>query len=142
MTEQLRDDLDRFAAEHDFSGRSEVIREACQSLLDEYEETDEGDRQVLGTVTAVFGYDTPAVERRMMDVRHEFEASIRSNSHDCLENDAGCVETFVIEANESLLLEFIATVRAVDESVCVEYTTFPVEMLDAERTSPADDPAA
>ena len=98
MTERLRDDLDTFAEEHGYTGRSEVIREACQSLLKEYQETDYEGRRVLATVTAVFGYDEPEIERRMMDIRHEFEASIRSNSHDCLEGNAGCVETFVIEA--------------------------------------------
>ena len=29
MTERLRDDLDTFADEHDYSGRSDVIREAA-----------------------------------------------------------------------------------------------------------------
>ncbi len=85
MTEQLRNDLDTFAEEHGYTGRSEVIREACQSLLEEYQETDYEDRRVLTTVTAVFGYDEPEIEHRMMDIRHEFEASIRSNSHNCLE---------------------------------------------------------
>jgi CopG family nickel-responsive transcriptional regulator len=97
MTERLRDDLDTFAEEHGYTGRSEVICEASQSLLEEYRETDDVE-QVLATVTTLFGYDEPETERRMMDIRLEFEASIRSNSHDCLECNAGCVETFVIEA--------------------------------------------
>jgi CopG family nickel-responsive transcriptional regulator len=129
MTERLRDDLDTFAEEHGYSGRSEVIREACQSLLEEYQETDDKDRRVLATVTAVFGYDEPEIERRMMDIRHEFEASIRSNSHNCLEGNAGCVETFVIEAEYDVVLNFIATVRGVDESVSVEYTVVLVDVM-------------
>jgi CopG family nickel-responsive transcriptional regulator len=132
MTERLRDDLDTFAEEHGYSGRSEVIREACQSLLEEYQETDDRDQRVLATVTAVFGYDEPEIERRMMDIRHEFEASIRSNSHNCLEGNAGCVETFVIEATYDDALRFIGTVRGADESVSVEYTVVPVEALNAE----------
>lgn len=55
MTERLRNDLDTFAEEYGYSGRSEVIREACQSLLEEYQETDYEDRRVLATITAVFG---------------------------------------------------------------------------------------
>ncbi|MFC6976597.1 CopG family ribbon-helix-helix protein [Halomicroarcula sp. GCM10025709] len=132
MTERLRDDLDTFAEEHGYSGRSEVIREACQSLLEEYQGTEDEDRRVLATVTAVFGYDEPEIERRMMDIRHEFEASIRSNSHNCLEGNAGCVETFVIEATYDDALRFIGTVRGADESVSVEYTVVPVEIMSAE----------
>jgi CopG family nickel-responsive transcriptional regulator len=132
MTERLRDDLDTFADEHGYTGRSEVIREACQSLLEEYQETQYEDRRVLATVTAVFGYDEPEIERRMMDIRHEFEASIRSNSHDCLEANAGCVETFVVETAYDDALRFIGTVRGADESVAVEYTMVPVDVVSAE----------
>jgi CopG family nickel-responsive transcriptional regulator len=129
MTERLRDELDTFAEEHGYTGRSEVIREACQSLLDEYQGADYEDRTVLATVTAVFGYDEPEIERRMMDIRHEFEGPIRSNSHDCLEGNAGCVETFVIEAAYDDALRFIGTVRGADESVSVEYTVVPVDVM-------------
>ncbi|KDE59407.1 nickel-responsive regulator [Halostagnicola sp. A56] len=132
MTERLRDDLDTFAQEHGYTGRSEVIREACQSLLEEYQETDDEDRRVLATVTAVFGYDEPEIERRMMDIRHEFDGAVRSNSHNCLEDNAGCVETFVIEAAYDDALRFIGTVRGADESVSVEYTVVPVDAMNAE----------
>ena len=134
MTERLRDDLDTFAEEHGYTGRSEVIREACQSLLEEYQETDDEDRRVVATVTAVFGYDEPEIERRMMDIRHEFEAPIRSNSHSCLDGNAGCVETFVIEAPYDDALRFIGTVRGADESVSVEYTVVPVDAMNADIT--------
>ena len=131
MTERLRDDLDTFVEEHGYTGRSEVIREACQSLLEEYREPDDENRRVLATVTAVFGYDAPEIERRMMDIRHEFEASIRSSSHDCLDGNAGCVETFVIEAPYGDALRFIGTVRGANESVSVEYTVVPVDVMNA-----------
>jgi CopG family nickel-responsive transcriptional regulator len=132
MPERLRDDLDAFAEEHGYTGRSEVIREACQSLLDEYQETDSEGQRVLATVTAVFGYDEPEIERRMMDIRHEFDASIRSNSHNCLEDNAGCVEMFVLEAAYEDALRFIGTVRGADESVSVEYTVVPADIMSAE----------
>ncbi|MFC7060137.1 CopG family ribbon-helix-helix protein [Halovenus salina] len=134
MTERLRNDLDTFAEEHGYTGRSEVIREACQSLLEEYQETEGEDRRVLATITAVFGYDEPEIERRMMDIRHEFEAVIRSNSHNCLDGNAGCVETFVIETAYDDALRFIGTVRGADESVSVEYTMVPVDVMNADSS--------
>lgn len=132
MPERLRDNLDRLADDHGYSGRSEVIRDACQSLIEEYQVSDESDRHVVGTVTAVFGYDDPEIERKMMDLRHEFEDSIRSNSHDCLEDNSGCVETFVVEATYEDLLRFIGTVRGLDESLTVEYTAVPIELVNSE----------
>jgi CopG family nickel-responsive transcriptional regulator len=68
----------------------------------------------------------------MMDIRHEFEASIRSNTHNCLEGNAGCVETFVVEAAYDDVLRFIGTVRGADESVSVEYTVVPVDVMNAQ----------
>jgi CopG family nickel-responsive transcriptional regulator len=68
----------------------------------------------------------------MMDIRHEFDASIRSNSHNCLDGNAGCVETFVIEAMYDGALRFIGTVRGADESVSVEYTVLPVDIMNAQ----------
>ncbi|ELZ49020.1 NikR family transcription regulator [Halorubrum californiense DSM 19288] len=138
MTERLREDLDTFAEEHGYTGRSEVIREACQSLLEEYQEADYEDQRVLATVTAVFGYDEPEIERRMMDIRHEFEGSIRSNSHNCLRENAGCVETFVVEAAYQDVLHFIGTVRGADESVSVEYTVVPVNGNDTAASDISD----
>lgn len=132
MTEQLREDLDTFAEEHGYTGRSEVIREACQSLLKEYEEGSYEGQQVLCTVTAVFAYDEPEIEGQMMDIRHEFESSIRSNSHTCLQENVGCVETFVVEGVHRDILKFIGTVRGADESVSVEYNTVPVDSVDGE----------
>ena len=132
MPERLRDDLDTFVEEHGYTSRSEVIREACQSLLEEYQESGDEDQRVLATVTAVFGYDAPEIEGQMMDIRHEFDASIRSNSHNCLDGNAGCVETFVIEAPYDDALRFIGTVRGADESVSVEYTVLPVDIMNAQ----------
>ncbi|MBV0902637.1 CopG family ribbon-helix-helix protein [Haloarcula salina] len=94
-------------------------------MLEEYQETDYEDRRVLATITAVFGYDEPVIERRMMDIRHEFEASIRSNSHDCLEGNADCVETFVIEVAYDDARRFIATARGADEPLSVKYRSYP-----------------
>ena len=68
----------------------------------------------------------------MMDIRHEFDASIRSNSHNCLDGNAGCVETFVIEAPYDDALRCIGTVRGADESVSVEYTVVSVNVMNAQ----------
>jgi len=74
-----------------------------------------------------------------MDIRHEFEDSIRSNSHNCLNNETGCVETFVLESEYDTLLSFIWTVRGAGEDVSVEYTVVPIEnagsILDTENSA-------
>ena len=131
MSDSLRDELDQFVTDHGYDGRSELIREACQSLLEESQSIDFEGRDVIGTVTAVFGYDEQEIERQMMEIRHAFETEIRSNSHNCLTNNAGCVETFVLEAKSETVSKFVETVRAVDESVCVRSITIPVDTMNS-----------
>lgn len=82
---------------------------------------------------------SPKISRRKTSPRtrpvapgHEFEASIRSNSHDCLAGNADCVETFVIETAYDDASRFIGTVRGTDESVSVEYTVVPVDVMNTE----------
>jgi CopG family nickel-responsive transcriptional regulator len=70
----------------------------------------------------------------MMDVRREFEAAIRSSSYDCLPDNAGCVETFVIEAEYDDALRFVGIVRGTDGSASVAYTVVPVDVLNAESS--------
>ena len=54
MTKRYRNDLDTFAEEHRYTGRSEIISEVCKSLFDEYREPDGEDTRVMTTVTAAF----------------------------------------------------------------------------------------
>ncbi|WP_254838848.1 hypothetical protein [Natronomonas marina] len=68
----------------------------------------------------------------MGEIPREFGASIRSNSHNCLEDNAGCVETFALEAEYSDFLRFIGIVRGAAESLSVEYTVVPIGTMQPE----------
>jgi CopG family nickel-responsive transcriptional regulator len=131
-TEPARDDLGALAEAHGYSGRSEVIRDACKALLEAHRETEYAGKWVLATVTAVFGYDNPTVEGQIVEIRPEFEALIRSNSYNCLEGNGGCVETFVLETEYSDFLRFIGLVRGAAESVSVESTVVTVDTMQPE----------
>ena len=50
MSDSLRDELDQFVTDHGDDGRSELIREACQSLLEESQSFDDDviERPFLG----------------------------------------------------------------------------------------------
>lgn len=65
----------------------------------------------------------------MMEIRHEFETEIRSNSHNYLTGNAGCVETFVLEAQSEVVSQFVETVRAVDESVTISQILIPIDTI-------------
>jgi len=52
----------------------------------------------------------------MMDTRHEFEDSIRSNSHNRLNGETGRVEPSVLENEYGISPSFVATVRGPSEA--------------------------
>jgi len=79
-----------------------------------------------GTVQSTL---TINVDRPRERTSHEFEGSIRSDSHSCLADNEGCVESFVVEASHAEVLRCIGTVRGADESVSVEYTAVPVDLI-------------
>ena len=81
MPEELLERLDSFADEHGYTGRSEVVREASRSLLNEFEDEQLEDRELMGVVTVLFDYEATDVEQKMMYLRHEYDDLVTSNVH-------------------------------------------------------------
>lgn len=54
MADTLLNRLDEFADEHGYAGRSEVVREAARSLLEEFNDERLEDRKLMGVVAALF----------------------------------------------------------------------------------------
>ncbi len=127
MDDALLDRVDEFADEHGYTGRSEVIREAARALLGEFDDRRLDGRELTGTVTALFEYDSPAVERRMMDLRREYESLVVSNAHHCVGDERGCVETFVVEGDLSQISAFVGALRSTAETMTVDYALNPID---------------
>ena len=51
MSDELIERLDEFTAEHDYPGRSAVVREAARSFLEEIEEVDLKNHKLVGVIT-------------------------------------------------------------------------------------------
>ncbi|EMA37986.1 CopG family ribbon-helix-helix protein [Halococcus hamelinensis] len=130
MTDTLLDRIDGFADEHGYAGRSEVMREAARGLLDEFDDDRLADRELMSTVSALFEYDSPRVETRMRRLRHEYDDLLASTTHDCVGEEHGCMESFVLEGDLEEISSFVRKVRAVDEALTVEYTLLPIEPID------------
>jgi len=129
MPEDLLEEIDDIVETHDYSGRSEVFREAGRKLVQEFREPSLEDRDLVAIVSALFPYDSPAVETKMTELRHTHASAVRSNSHSCICDDQGCVETFIIEGELATVSEFVRDIQATNEDVRVEYSLFPVDSL-------------
>jgi CopG family nickel-responsive transcriptional regulator len=129
MPEDLLEEIDDIVETHDYSGRSELFREAGRKLVQEFRDPSLEDRDLVAIVSALFPYDSPDVETKMTELRHTHASAVRSNSHSCICDDQGCVETFIIEGELATVSEFVRDVEATNEDVQVEYSLFPVDSI-------------
>mgnify|MGYP006274924403 len=126
MPEELVERIDQFAEEHQYTGRSEVLREASRNLLGEFEDKKLEDRDLMGVVTVVFDYDTTTVEEKMMHLRHEYEDVVASNFHSHV-GDHLCMELFVLEGSLEEISAFVGKIRATKDTLTIDYSVLPVD---------------
>ncbi|GAB7009016.1 CopG family ribbon-helix-helix protein [Halorubrum trueperi] len=135
MPEELLERIDGFADEHGYTGRSEVVRDASQNLLGEFEDAKLEDRDLMAVVTVLFDYETTSVEERMMRLRHKHEGLVASNFHSHV-GSRYCMELFVLEGKLEDISTFVGKIRATTDTLTVDYSVTPVDEFGAD--APAD----
>ncbi|PSQ14141.1 nickel-responsive transcriptional regulator NikR [Halobacteriales archaeon QS_8_69_73] len=126
MPEGLVERIDRFADEHGYTGRSEVLREASRDLLGEFQDRTLEGRDLMGVVTVLFDYETTTVEERMMRLRHEHEALVASNFHSHV-GGHHCMELFVLDGSLEDISAFVGKIRATQDTLTIDYSVLPVD---------------
>ena len=128
MPEELLEQIDGFATEHGYTGRSEVVREAARNLLGEFEDERLEDKQLMGILTVVFDYETTSIEEQLVSLRHEHEDLVVSNFHSHV-GGGHCTELFILEGSLDEISSFVGQVRATGETLSIDYSVIPVEDL-------------
>lgn len=131
MPQELVDRLDEYADDHGYTGRSEVLREAARDLLTEFDDRQLSGRPLMAVVTVTFDYQTTDVEAEMIELRHEHEGLVTANVHSHV-GQHRCMELFVLEGEMDEISTFVGRVRAVQDTLSVDYSVMPVDELDAE----------
>jgi CopG family nickel-responsive transcriptional regulator len=128
MPDSLLEELDSFADEHGFTGRSEVLREASRTLMEEFDDSRLEDRDLMGIVTVLFDYETTQVEESLIDLRHEYDSLVASNLHSHV-GDHNCMELFVLEGTLDDISEFVGQLRATQDTLLLNHSVVPVDDL-------------
>ena len=127
MPAELIDRLDAHATEHDYTGRSEVVRESARALLTEFDDERFTDESLAGVVTVFYDFGTQHVERRVTELRHEHDADIASNDHSHVADY--CVDCFVLESDLEAISTFVGKLRAIEDVETVDYSLVPLESI-------------
>lgn len=124
MPESLLSELDEFIAEHNYSGRSEAVREGARELLGQGQSEGLNDEKTICITTAAFDHSAD-VTVELSAVRRSHSDLVVSNLH----SHAGgyCLELFVLEGTESNLHSFLVQLRRVDAIEWVEQTPLALQ---------------
>lgn len=128
MPEELLERLDAHAAAHEYTGPSEVVRESARSLLTEFEDERFEDAHLAGTVSVLYDFGTPCIERRVTELRHEFDAAVAANDHSHV--DDYCLDLFVLETELDVISSFVGKLRTVDGVENVDYSLVSLDTVD------------
>ncbi|NGM68357.1 CopG family ribbon-helix-helix protein [Natronolimnobius sp. AArcel1] len=158
MPAELIERLDAVADDHDYTGRSEVVRKSARALLSEFDDERLENRPLAGTVTVLYEFANQSVERRVTDIRHDHETAIVTNDHSHVgtgdirtgstdtapADDAAdpvakatinrtqpsyCLDLFVLESDLEEISQFVGQLRAVDGVETVDYSLVPLDSV-------------
>ncbi len=129
IPEELLERIDEIAEGHDYSGRSEVVREAGRKLVSEFDERQLEEVDLAAVITVLYPYDSSAIETSLTELRHEYNDHITSNSHSCVGDHSGCIESFVLEGTLEDISSFVRGAEAVSEQIQVDHSLYPVEEI-------------
>lgn len=133
MPEELLAEIDALVEEHDYSGRSEVVRNANRKLVAEFDDTQLEGKELVALVSMLYPYGETDIETGLTELRHDHGDTLCSNSHSCLGDDESCLETFVLEGRLDDVSTFVREAEAVDEIAHVDHSLYPLEHFDGER---------
>jgi CopG family nickel-responsive transcriptional regulator len=109
MTDTDLEELEFLQQEGKFSNRSDVVRHAVQTLLNEHRTIE----NVTGTITAVFTalYSKKGHGQGISVVQHEYGDALTALIHDHT-SDGNCVEVMVVTSEANKVREFLKKLRA------------------------------
>jgi CopG family nickel-responsive transcriptional regulator len=127
MPGELLAEIDGIVEDHDYSGRSEVVRKAGRKLVAEFDQRELNGQQLISVVNVLYPHNSADIEAELHDRRHEYVDQIASNTHTCVGGDQGCLETFVVECDLDTLSAFVRDLEAAGEYVEVDYSIYPAD---------------
>jgi CopG family nickel-responsive transcriptional regulator len=95
IPEELLKKLDRLAGRKGYTNRSEAIRDLIRDRFVE-EEWEEGDKEVVGTVSLVYNHDCHELADKLSGLQHTHYKNIISATHIHLDQH-NCLEVLVLK---------------------------------------------
>ena len=112
MPGDLLKKFDDFSESRGYYSRSEAFRDAIRNLIDEAEVAKMDKGEVAATIMMTCDYERRDVDRRMGEVRHEFNDLVIENVHRHIA-DKYCLEIFIAQGDGQRMLDLMGRVRGI-----------------------------
>jgi CopG family transcriptional regulator, nickel-responsive regulator len=106
---ELLEELDAILGENKAATRSEVLRQAVRSYINEYKQLDKVKGEVIGTISVL--YEKKEQNDELFKLQHEFSDMITAYLHSHL-TETSCLEVMVIKGPASRLKGLIDGIKA------------------------------
>jgi CopG family transcriptional regulator, nickel-responsive regulator len=106
---ELLEELDAILGENKAATRSEVLRQAVRSYINEYKQLDKVKGEVIGTISVL--YEKKEHNDELFKLQHEFSDMITAYLHSHL-TETSCLEVMVIKGPASRLKGLIDGIKA------------------------------
>jgi len=106
---QLLEELDAILGENKSATRSEVLRQAVRSYINEYKQLDQIKGEVIGTISVL--YEKKEQNDELFKLQHEFSDMITAYLHSHL-TETSCLEVMVIKGPATRLKGLIDGIKA------------------------------
>jgi len=117
MTDSELEDLELLLKEGEFSNRSDLVRQAVQSLMSEHRKIESVKGVITAVVTAL--YYKKGQGHNVSAVQHEFRNYLAATVHSHTSED-NCIEVMIVTAKADVIRDFIKKLRAQKKVLKVE----------------------
>jgi len=107
---ELLKKFDDFTKARGYYSRSEAFRDAIRNLITEAEVASFKGGRVSTTIMITCDYARKDVDRRVSEVRHEFDDVVIENVHRHIE-EKYCLEIFIAEGTLQRILDLVGRIR-------------------------------
>lgn len=110
LPSELLKKFDEFIKTRGYYSRSEAFRDAIRNLIAEAEVASFKGGRVATTIMITCDYARKDVDRRVSEVRHEFDDVVIENVHRHIEKKY-CLEIFIAEGTLQRILDLVGRIR-------------------------------
>jgi CopG family nickel-responsive transcriptional regulator len=108
---ELLESFDEMIKEKGYGSRSEAIRDLIRKALIE-SKIDEGDIEVLGTLTYVYDHHEGEVNNRLLDLQHDHHHEILFTTHVHMDHDM-CLEVLIVKGKAVKVRSLTDSIKAI-----------------------------